>query len=54
MDTNATLPNNRIRLSLEVSAELNRHLGELVGDLNASKNDVLPEAIALINVPTGA
>lgn len=54
MDTNTAMPSTRVRLSLEVSAELNRRLDELATDLDTSKSDVLRKAIALMGVAADA
>jgi len=40
----------KVRISLDVSPEMNRTLDELASSLNGSKSDVLRKAIALIDV----
>lgn len=44
----------RIRLTLEVTDELNNRLDELAGELGGSKSDVFRKAIALVEVALDA
>jgi predicted transcriptional regulator len=46
--------NERVKLSLEVSGEMNRTLEQLASTLDASKSEVLRKAIALMQVAIDA
>jgi hypothetical protein len=47
-------PRDRVRLSLDVSTELNNLLQELADETGTTKSDVLRKAIALMDVAVDA
>lgn len=47
-------PRGKVRLSLEVSTELNRRLDEIAAETGTTKSDVLRKAIVLFDVAVGA
>jgi hypothetical protein len=52
MDTQE--PRGKVRLSLDVSAELNRRLEEIAAETGTTKSDVLRKALVLFDVAVGA
>ena len=47
-------PTTKIRLSLDVSPELNEKLEELAGELHGTKSEVLRKALALMDIAVRA
>lgn len=47
-------PNEKVRLSLQVSHELNRTLEEIAEDTGTSRTDVVRQALALMKVAHSA
>ena len=54
MPKTATSRSERVRLSLEVSPELNDKLDELSDKIHGSKSDVLRRAVALMDIAVRA